>query len=52
MVVFDVIVKGKVIETIQPTQKLMEMYRFMISQIKELKVKYGSNFEICRRVII
>jgi hypothetical protein len=52
MVVFDVVVDGIVIETIQPkTQKLKAMVEFVKEQMIILKQKHGNNLIINRRFI-
>jgi hypothetical protein len=52
MVVFDVIVNGKIQETLQPkNQRLREMYWFMVDQVQIIKEKYGEDYQITRRII-
>lgn len=51
MLVFDVVVNGEVKETIQPkTSKLKDVYNYVTNQIKIMKVRYGSNVKIERRM--
>lgn len=51
-IVYDVVVNGKITETIKPSnQRLREMMGFMFDRVEELKVKHGDNFTLCRRVM-
>jgi hypothetical protein len=52
MVVFDVIVEGRLQLTIQPiNQRRQDMYWFMVDQVQMLREKYGDDYRICRRII-
>lgn len=49
MIVYDVLVDGRVMETIQPVnQRRIEMYWSMIDRVDELRKKYN-NFTLSKR---
>lgn len=52
MIVFDVIVDGRIRETIHPQSvKLREMTSFINQQMKALGRKYGYGVQIKRRMV-
>lgn len=52
MVVFDVTVDGVLKETIRPAnQRLREMYWCVVDRFEQLKVKYGDNISVQRRIV-
>lgn len=52
MVVFDVVVDGKVVQTIRPlNQRPREMYWFMVDQMQKITAIYGNRASVHRRVV-
>jgi hypothetical protein len=52
MIVYDIILNGEIQETIKPRKnRLKEIYDYMQEQTKLMKIKYGENIKISRRVI-
>ncbi|WP_336742834.1 mechanosensitive ion channel protein MscL [Paenibacillus sp. y28] len=52
MVVFDVIVNGKVIETITPlNRRLKDIYRYVADQMDRIRKAYGANVVVKRRML-
>lgn len=51
MIVFDVVINGKVQETIKPAnQRLHEMYWFVIDRVQKYKVNNNSDVKLIRRI--
>ncbi len=52
MIVYDVIVNGKIQETIRPKrQKLREIYDYVNEQMKDMRRKYGQGVHVKRRMV-
>ncbi|MDF2717822.1 MAG: hypothetical protein K0R28_4747 [Paenibacillus sp.] len=52
MIVFDVVLHGRIQETLRPAnQRHREIYWFIVDRIPSLKQKYGLDMTICRRVV-
>jgi hypothetical protein len=52
MIVYDIILNGEIKETIKPRKnRLKEIYAYMQEQSKLMRIKYGDNVKILRRII-
>lgn len=50
MIVLDVVVNGKCVETVQPAnQRPVDLYWIMVDLMDRLQHKYGSNVSLHRR---
>lgn len=52
MIVLDVVVDGKWVDTIHPAnQRPVEMYWIMVDLMDRLQSKYGNNVSLYRRMV-
>jgi hypothetical protein len=52
MIEYDVILNGEIKETIKPiNQRLKDMVKFVTEQFHVMKLKYGENVMIHRRIV-
>ncbi|EGL15353.1 mechanosensitive ion channel protein MscL [Paenibacillus chitinolyticus] len=52
MIVYDIVVNGEVKETIRPQKlRLKELYAYMLEQSKQMKMKYGENTRVLKRIL-
>lgn len=52
VVVYDVVVNGEVKETIKPiNQRLNNVYTYVKEEIELMKLKYGNNIVLNRRIV-
>lgn len=52
MVVYDVVVDGKIVQTIRPlNQRPKEMYWYMVDQMHRITAVYGNRASVYRRIL-
>lgn len=52
MIVFDVVLHGRIQETLRPVnQGRLELYWYVIDRLPDLKLKYGPDLRISRRTV-